>query len=289
MSNTSRLGSFSVAALLLLACVSAPWVTLAQSASGTKLLSDTVSLSETGTVKIHNQRGSIEVTTWNRAAVGYEVTLERTDRDSALVSNVTIDQSDDLLEFGFTSSWSIHIPGIVRISPGGTSDPVAHYRVQIPGTARLEIDDHESNIRVSDVQGEVEIDSFAGDVHVHSVEGILTLDTHEGTLTATNLRGGIVADLFDGTVDATFEAFSDSSAIDSHSGTTRLRFPEKTGFTLEGELDDADLMVEDAFGSPRVGQGHRKYRGGGPPISIETYSGRIEIHSRTSERSSSTP
>lgn len=285
----SRLGSFSVAALLLLACVSVPCVTVAQSASGTKTLSDTVSLNKTGTVEIDNQKGSIEVTTWNRAAVGYEVTLEPTDQDSALVSNVTIDQSDELVEFDFTDSWSIHIPGIVRISPGGASHPVAHYRVRIPVTARLEISDHESNIRISDVQADVEIESFAGDVQVDSVKGILTLDTHEGTVTATNLRGGIAADVFDGTVDATFEAFSDSSAIDSHSGTIRLRFPEETGFTLEGELDDADLVVEDTFGSPRVEQGRREYEGGGPPISIETFSGRIEIHSHTSERSSSTP
>lgn len=288
MPGMSRLGSFSVAALLLLGCASIPCAAVAQSAAGTKTLSNTVSLSKTGTVEINNQKGSIEVTTWNRAAVGYEVTLVPTDQDSALASDVTIDQSDDLLEFDFTDSWSIHIPGIVRISPGGTSDPVAHYRVQIPATARLEIDDHKSNIRVSDVEGEVEIDSFAGNVQVHSVEGILTVDTHNGIVNATDLRGGIVADLFDGTVDATFDAFSDSSSIDSHSGTVRLRIPRETGFTLEGELDDADLMIDDSFGSPRVKQARTEYGGGGPPISIETHSGRIEIHSHTSERSSST-
>jgi hypothetical protein len=48
----------------------------AQSPPATKMVSDTVALPSSGTVKVDNYRGSITITTWDRAEVGYRVRIE---------------------------------------------------------------------------------------------------------------------------------------------------------------------------------------------------------------------
>lgn len=263
---------------------------VAQSADAANTVSDTVSLSETGTVSIENDTGSINVTTWNRAAVGYDVRLKSTSQDSVDLSALSVEQSEDEFELQVgSSSWSIRIPGLVTISPGGTAIPVAHFHVRIPQRAQLEIDDRESDIRVSGLNAAAEIDTYDGSVEVDSVDGMLRLDTYASPVNATNLRGGINIETYDGRVDASFEEFSAASSVDSYSGTVHVYLPSTTGFELRGELEDLDIMVADPFGSPTIEDERRIYGGGGPPLSLDTFSGRVEIHALQAESSAPGP
>lgn len=263
---------------------------VAQPGDGAKTVSDTVSFSNTGTVSIENHTGSIEVTTWNRAAVGYKVRLEPTSQDSVVPSALSVERSEDEFELHVSSSsWSIRIPGLVTIAPGGTTRPMAHFRVQIPHSAVLEIDDQDSDIRVSGVNGDVEIGTFDGAVEVDSIDGMLHLDTYDGPVSATHLRGGISAETFSGSVEVSFDDFSRSSSVDSYSGTVRVHLPSTAGFELRGELEDLDLMVADPFGPPTIEDGRRIYGRGGPPLLLDTFSGRVEIHALQAESSAQGP
>lgn len=261
----------------------------AQSDSGSKTRSDTVDFSPPGTVEIDNQKGSITVTTWDRAQVGYEVTLSPSEGDSAAMMGPDIDRSAQELSFGRRdASWSIQIPGVLTISPNRGYDPVGDYRIVMPVTAALEVDDFASTIEVTDIETDVVIDTHQGTARIHNVEGNPTLETHSGSIEATGLRGGASLDTHQGRITASFDEFTAPSSVDTHSGAVRLFLPTDAGFELQLDLDEENLMVDEAFGTPTSSDDeHRAYNGGGPTIELDSFSGTVEVRPLEAGSSSS--
>lgn len=261
----------------------------AQPASGTITLSDTVAFDSNGRVEIDNQNGSVTVTTWNRAQVGYEVTLEPNEGDSVVVPESYVAHTGQVFSFGIADSWSIEIPGILKISPGASDETTGHYRIVMPNTAELVIDDHASTIEVSDVRADVSIDTHDGDVAVDGVEGFLEMETFSGTAEATGLSGGVDLETFSGRLTASFEEFPASSSVDTYSGPISLFLSADTGFELELDLDEEHLTVDEAFGPPSSDGGRRTYNGGGPELELESVSGPVELRPRESRETPSSP
>lgn len=250
----------------------------AQSASGTKTRSDTVDFSPTGTVEIDNHKGSITVRSWDRAQVGYEMTLAPSDSNSVVSTQPDIDRSDDEISFDHDHAWTINIPGLLTISPDGTDEPVGHFQIVMPKTAALDIGDHASTIDVSDIQGTVNLDTHEGTAQVQNVEGDPTLETFSGSIEATGLRGGADLDTHEGRIIASFEEFAAPSSVDTHSGTVRLFLPASVGFELQLDLDQEDLTVDEAFGTPTSSDDkQRTYNGGGPTLTLDSFSGPVEV------------
>lgn len=259
----------------------------AQSTSRSKTRSDTVDFSPTGTVEIDNQKGRITVRAWDRAQVGYEMTLAPSDSNSVVSTQPDIDRSDDEISFGYDHAWTINIPGLLTISPSGTGEPVGHFQIIMPKTAALEIDDYTSTIDVSDVQGTVDLDTHQGTARVRNAEGTPTLDTHAGSIEATGLRGGAVLETHSGRITASFDEFTAPSSVDTYSGTVHLFLPVDAGFELQLDLDEEDLTVNDAFGSPTSsGDERRAYNDGGPTFELESFSGSVEVRPREAGPSS---
>ncbi len=271
-----------LAALIIgisLGTVQSAW---AQSDSALKTRSDTVDFSATGTVEINNRKGSITVTTWDRSQVGYEVTLSPSEGDSVVMMGPDIDRSAQELSFGRRNdSWSIQIPGVLTISPNRGHDPVGDYRIVMPVTTALEVDDFASTIEVTNVEANVTIDTHQGTTTVHGVTGDLALDTFSGTAKATGLHGGANLDTHQGRIEASFEEFTTPSSVDTHSGTVRLFLPADAGFELQLDLDKENLTVDEAFGTPTSSDDeHRAYNGGGPPFELDSFSGTVEVRPR---------
>lgn len=272
-----RLLSLWTGALTLLLGALAPASSVAQPSSSTTTLSDTVAFDRSGTVEIDNQNGSITVTTWNRAQVGYEMTLEPSEGDSVFVPEAYVHRTDREMSFGEGDSWSFQIPGFLSISPSGTSSPGGHYRVVMPKTAELEIDDYTSTIDVSGLTADVEIDTHQGEATVDSVKGHLQLETHTGTIEATAIRGGVELDTHSGSISVSFEQLSSASSAESHSGPLHFFLPTDAGFELALDLGTADLTIDEAFGTPSGDSEHRIFNGGGPELEIDSFSGTVDV------------
>ena len=251
--------------------------TQAQSPPGAKTRSDTVDLNSTGKVEIDNRMGSITVTTWDRSQVGYEVTLAPSEDDSVVATDFDIDHSDEELSFGHDHSWSIRIPGLLTISPDGGSEPVGHFWVVMPRTAHLEIDDHDSTIEVSDVQGNVNLDTYSGTVTAEEVGGNVRLETYSGDATASGLRGRTELETYSGRITAAFEEFSAASSGETYSGDLRFYLPADTGFVLETDADSSEVTIHEVFGTPTKDEDQWTFNGGGPELSVETFSGTVEV------------
>jgi len=236
-------------------------------------LEDTVRLAPDGAVEIDDtHRGSITVTTWERAEVAYRI-APVSDEDSGVTSKVVVRRTDQGLSIDQDgASWSIHIPGLLRISPSAGGNLAAHYRVTMPKTATLEVNDYASTIEVSGGAADLEIDTHQGAVVVDSADGMLDLSTHSGQITAAGIRGGVALDTHAGDASLSFANFSASSTAETHSGTLRFFLPAKAGFALQTDLDSTDLTVDEAFGAPSTDStdGERRtFNGGGPTLTLD--------------------
>jgi len=244
---------------------------------GAKTRSDTVDLAPTGNVEIDNRTGSIRVTTWARSQVGYKATLAPSAEDSVVTTTFDIDHSAEALSFGHEHSWSIRIPGLLTISPDGTSEPVGSFWIVMPETAHLEIDDYESTVEVSGVQGNVNIDTYSGTVTAEEVGGNVRIETHSGAAQASGLRGRTEFETHSGRVTAAFEEFPEPSSAETHSGALRFYLPADTGFELETDADSSEVAIDEAFGRPSRDDDRWAFNGGGPDLSVETFSGPVEV------------
>ena len=239
---------------------------------------DTVRLAPEGAVDLSDtHEGTITVTTWERDRLAYRIAPVSA-KDSMVASNAIVRRTDQ----GFMidqdgASWSLRIPGLLRISPSAGGNLAAHYHVTMPETATLEIEDYTSTIDVSGVEGDVEIDTHAGTVAVDSVDGMLDLGAHSGRITATGIRGGIALDVFSGDASVAFETLSAPSTAETHSGTLRFFLPAEAGFTLQTDLDSTGLVVDEAFGPPSTNDEGRAFNGGGPTLALDAPPGAVTV------------
>lgn len=258
-------------------CLSSVPLARAQSPPGATTRTDTVAIDSTGHVAISNQKGSITVTTWERSAVGYTATLTPSEGDSVLTRDFDIEHSMSEVSLGQEDSWSIQIFGLITISPDGTTAPIGHFQIVMPKTASLEIDGSASRIEVSGVEGDVEIDAVQDTVTIKGGKGKLDLDTVSGPATATGLQGNAELESVSGGLTAAFEKLETASSVETVSGPLRLYLPPDTGFVLETNADSSQIAIGEAFGPPSREDDRWIFNGGGPNLSVETTSGRIEL------------
>jgi len=238
----------------------------AQAQSVAKTVSDTVALDPSGTVEIDTYKGSVTVTTWDRSDVGYEVQIEpSSEGDDVPFTTLDVTHSNQELELDADFPWRLQLFGVITISPGGTERAKFHYAVKIPESAHLEIEDYASTTQVTGTKGDVVIDTYAG------------------TVEASTLTGGLALEMYRATAELSFSALTAPISIDTYSGPVRLTLPAEAGFNLDTDLQRADqLTASETLSLPPVTDDDNydgPVNGGGPELSIESYSGTIELRS----------
>lgn len=250
-----------------------------------KTLSFSESLDDDGTLIVETHKGSVTVTVWDRDEVEAEVRIVA-DGNPELIegTDVIVRHSGRTLRFETDydmDAWEdFRKRGLLGIFSEGFSSPFVHYEIRMPRTARLKIDDHKSEIRVTGLEADLSIDSYKGIVEVEDLDGALRLDTYKGI------------------ADVHFSRLADDSSVETYKGTVSLFFPEDTGFDLradlsrKGDLDSDFDLRNDRRRRDRDGDGYwdaddddddgdQIYRtevnGGGPELRLETYKGRFKL------------
>lgn len=230
-----------------------------------RTLSDTVPLDTDGEVHIDNHEGRIIVDTWDRAEVRYEIRIMPTDDDpEAEKTEIEIDRRANRLRLA-----TVHAEGDDESSVfgfsfdrgwqwGGTDIPAVHYALTVPRTARIDIEDHESEIDVSGLQatlridthegpitvsahrGDVFIDNHDSETELQDIEGELEIDTHDGPVSVADHRGGLIVESHDSEMD--LRAITGFVEIDTHDGELTL-VDLRGGFRLDAHEADADVSI----------------------------------------------
>jgi hypothetical protein len=257
----------------------------------------TVPLDAEGRVRIDTYKGSVTVTTWDRAEVQYAVRVEPDD-DPELVpdTEIRIDRTDRSISFetDYEEAQDEHCSPSFR----GCSMPFAHYTLTVPRGATFELDDYKSAIDVrglvadveietykgeltlADFGGDLELETYKGTGTVDGVRGDLELDTYKGEIEVQNLQGALDLDTYKGDVEVAFAAFDGDSRVETYKGRVRFVLPDGAGFDLRTDFGDrADLDADFDLASLRTGE--HDYRGavngGGPRLSLDSYKGDIRV------------
>jgi hypothetical protein len=237
----------------------------------------------------------------------------RTERDGDRLRLATVHEEgdDESVVFGITED---------GFQWGGVDIPDVHYTITMPrsaglvvsdhastidvadhtGTLRIDshegpitvekhrgaltIDSHESPVSVTDQTGDVTIDTHEGTMELRRVEGRLAVDTHDGDLTVTDLDGGFWFDAHDGSATASFSALSDDVVADTHDGDVTLTLPADASFSLNTDLDDAELTSSFDLAPIREAEGdvvnvRGDVHGGGPTLRLTSYDGTFALQS----------
>ena len=235
-------------------------------AADTKQVSKTLSLDPKGSVTLETFKGSIHVSTWDRGEIAIEARIEsasssEADRRRFDHTDVTIDASPNSVRIKTKvpdmRSWFASDHG---------SNPLVHYTIRLPKTARLAIRDHGSETEVKGLEGELDFQTHRGNARLTGLAGPLQVETHRGD------------------VRAEFASFGGASRVETYRGHVELVMPKGSSFALRTDFDrrgrvesDFPVMARLARRGGSVLEG--EVNGGGPELRLRTYRGEIRIRS----------
>jgi DUF4097 and DUF4098 domain-containing protein YvlB len=142
--------------------------------------------------------------------------------------------------------------------------PFVRYRLRIPKTARLEIEDHKSDIAVNDLHADARIRTHKGTVKVKGYDGALDLTTHKGD------------------VHVEFARLAEGSRLETYKGDIEVAVPRSAGFDLDARLErrgsmEAPFPLDERSVGRRDRVYEQKVNGGGPLLTLSTRNGSLKI------------
>lgn len=236
----------------------------------------TVTLEARGTVSIETFKGSVEVEPWDepRAEVFARIEPDTSCGDDSAhaervrLTEIDVESSGSRLRIRSDYDRLEDFPPLKLDLDGHdimcSSYPFVHYRIRMPRTARLEVQDHKSKIAVAGLRSGARIVSHKGSIDVKDHDGALDLTTHKG----------------DARVE--FARLAGDSRFETHRGDVEITLPKSAGFDLEAHVGrggslDTSFDVAAREGTKRERFYEEKVNGGGPRLELATKNGAFRI------------
>lgn len=224
----------------------------------------TFKMDKDGYVSIDTYKGSIDVETWDKAEVFVHVKIEP---DTDGWSDTSPEEQLDNVKIKYDAS-----DNAVRIRSkydkadnffGSSTRAYVHYKIKMPKTAQLDIDDYKSEIRIQDLQSSVDLETYKGRVDIFDLSGDIDLETYKGD------------------VSVDFDALKKDSKFETFKGSIKLSLSSDSKFDLDldlGKRGDFDCDFDYSTNGRRYDDDIRgSVNGGGPRIEFETYKGDLSI------------
>lgn len=276
----------------------------------TRTVTNTVPLSATGAVHLENHEGTIQVRTWSRGEVQYEVQfVSETDEQAPHNADLRVVTGPESIRLrpdldDLDRTWKINLQGIRRLD----AISAVHITVTVPARASLDIADHASDIDLDGLGGALRLDTHEGSVSVRNHEGAVHIDAHDSPIRLDDIAGDVRLDLHDadvraegiagavdvdaheGDLDLHFAALRAPVDVETHDADLVLRLPRNASFDLFTNFsdDDADLDADFALDSVRIQTGNDEdevdYRGavngGGPRIALRGHDPDVRLYTK---------
>jgi putative adhesin len=235
---------------------------VAAGAYADKKVHKTAQLSPNGSVSIDTHNGTVVVTTWNQPTVDVSARIEAGDWGSeddvnATQINVTGSGNDVSIESDYTAVGThLNWWGISR------NLPLVHYAISVPATARLNVTDHNSSVRVTGLRNDLRVSSHNGAVEIVDLDGAANIETHNGDIRAA------------------YSHFSRNSSFETHNGAIEIKLPSeaKLRVNANGHHMDVDSDFPTVITRrPHEGSFAGDINGGGPELKVSTHNGALRL------------
>lgn len=253
------------AALALAAAVAFP----SDASLPTRDVSKTLPLAAGESVRVETYKGTVKVTTWDKAEVAVDARIEADDSCGSLKDMARwVDQTRVVIEkrhggVSITSDYDAieHVSGWFGSC---TSRPFVRYTIHMPKDAPLRIKDYKSDLIVKDLAADLDV------------------NTYKGHLDVTGLSGGLKIETYKGEVNAGIVRLAGDVRAETYKGSIVLHLPGAAGFELSAESGRGSLNVE--FPAETGRGSHRRglvakgaVNGGGPRVSLRTDKGSLAL------------
>lgn len=253
------------------------WVASAPAnAAESREIRRTVSLDPPGMVWIRTFKGSVDVDTWDEARAEVVARIEPDticgeDADQAervRLTEVEVNAEGSRLAVRSNYDRLKDLPAIRYESEGSEwtcgAYPFVRYRLRIPRTARLEIEDHKS---------EIAVDGLKADAKIRTHKGTVTLKGHDGGLELTTHKGDVHVEL---------ARLAQPIRLETYKGDIEVAVPHAAGFDLDARVErrgrlDAPFILHEREVGRRERVYEQKVNGGGPRLELATRKGSLRI------------
>lgn len=254
--------SFAVLAFSALAAFPAP------AALPTRDVSKTLPLAAGEGVRVDTYKGTVKVTTWEKAEVAVEARIEA-DPDCGSSSQQArwVEQTRVAIEKAARGvSIASDYDALEERWFSCTARPFVHYTIRMPKGAPLTIKDYKSDLEVKGLEADLGIETYKGRVDVGGLAGGFKVETYKGDVKAeiVRLAGDVHAETYKGSII--------------------LRLPAAAGFEYAADAGrrgefESDFLPPAASRTSRRQSVivHGAVNGGGPRVSLKTYKGTLAL------------
>jgi hypothetical protein len=238
------------------------------SAQDFKEVDKTFKMDKTGTVTLDTYKGDVTIETWDKAEVHVYAkitpdeqfwgTKKRTQLENA---EVVFDDSHNSVsiksKYNHEDSWF-----------GSNTMAFVNYKIQMPKTAELKVEDYKSEIKIYGVQSSIRLKTYKGDIRIKELTGSINLETYKGQ------------------AEISFTQLKSDSRLETTKGDITVSLPGKTAFTVSADLgrragftSDFNINREENKKKHAGSNFKREINGGGPVLNISSEKGEIKLRS----------
>lgn len=237
-----------------------------------KTVTKTHALSPGGVVSVEAFKGTIRISTWDRAEVSVKARVvpdEPCDNDAEKVERTDVVVDASAGRVSIRSDYD-RVKGRFEWFGGWfhgscSSLPFVHYEISLPRTAEVRVKDYKSKIDVAGLAGDLELETYKGTVDVRDLSGALDLETYKGDVRVET-------------------AMKKDVRMQTYKGDLVVVVPKGAGFRLDVDpgrkghfASGIDLANASRWEDERV---RENVNGGGPLLRLETYKGELRVKVR---------
>jgi hypothetical protein len=249
----------------------------------------TVELQQSGTLRIEGNKGSMQISSWDRPEVEIRARIELPDDVSAEYAQQVVDATEIEVITG-NGSVSVRsnydgVPSRTGIGRWGDKTvPAVHYEIRAPRRINLSVNSDRGPATIRGFEGSLDIVVDRGELDLQDASGDVRLNIDRGEHSRlTDVGGSLVieADRTDLRIEAA--ALERDSRIEIDRGDVDLRIGADQRLTVRTDVSrrgnfTSDLPIQWMSEDRRRSEGH--VNGGGPELLVESDRATIGLRRR---------
>lgn len=250
--------------------------------------SKTVPFQAGESLTVKNYKGSIHVSSWDRAEVEVLARISPPEgEDPEYAASVVEATEIEVLQKGnrlTVRTNSDRVPSKSRWLGDSKSLAYVHYEIRTPREVDLEIDDYKSDIEVYELSGDFDLESYKGKFKGADLQGEIVLETYKGTVDLTAVSGTVDLETYKGEITVQMLEIDGASKLNTYKGDIELNLGTSQGLTIQADPGKKGSIAGNLFGVVEKEGDHksskfvRQITDGGPTLKVSTYKGTIRLN-----------
>jgi hypothetical protein len=278
-----RINRSSAAAVLAVVFASSP------GAAQDRQFTQIVDLQQSGTLRVEGNKGSMQISSWDRPQVEIRARIELPEDVPADYAQQTVDATgiDVTANSGSVSVRSNYdrVPTRSGVGDWGSKTvPAVHYEIRAPRRIDLRVDSDRGPAAIRGFEGTLDIVIDRGELNLQDAAGDVRLSIDRGEQSRlTNVGGSLTieADRTDLRIEAA--ALERNSRIEIGRGDVELRIAADQRLTVRTDVSrrgnfSSDVPIQWMSEDRRRSEGH--VNGGGPELFVESDRAAISLRQR---------